>query len=218
MKNSSLRVQLSAVFLGFLLLVISSVTVTYWLAQTQQHDAAIINLAGRQRMLAQQMTRLALTDPKNPELSETIAHFEQTLSVLTNGGEIVDGNGRSLTLPPTTHPTTHTLLQEIATIWPTFKNQLHAPVNSEQLQAEFATLLPKLDKIVSTYETQAKAKINRLYWVQFIFLTTAFLLLAWGYLIVYRRLLYPLHALGTSAHEIGAGNLDKPFPSLPNNE
>ena len=96
MKNRSLHTQLGLVFLGFLLLVISSVAVTFWLVQTQQNDAAIINLAGRQRMLAQQMTRLALTDPDNPELTETITRFEQTLAALMNGGEVVDGNGRSL--------------------------------------------------------------------------------------------------------------------------
>lgn len=55
-----LQVQLTILFAAFVLLVIVSVGVTYWGLQTQQQDALVINLSGRQRMLVQQMTRLAL--------------------------------------------------------------------------------------------------------------------------------------------------------------
>lgn len=86
MRNRSLQTQLNAIFLGFLLLVFSSAATTFWLAQTQQQDAALINLVGRQRMLEQQMARLALTAPEDPELVQTIGRFEQTLAALTGGG------------------------------------------------------------------------------------------------------------------------------------
>lgn len=57
----SLRVQLSAIFLGFLLLVGGSGAATYLAIQAQADDATLINLAGRQRMLTEKMTLLALT-------------------------------------------------------------------------------------------------------------------------------------------------------------
>ena len=215
MNNNSLRVQLSAVFLGFLLLVLSSVAVTFWLVQTQQQDAAIINLAGRQRMLAQQMTRLALTDPNNPELAATITRFEQTLTALAEGGEVVDGNGRSFTLSPPTNPPVQSRLAAIATLWPAFQNHLQPPIDSAVLQTAFTTLLARLDEAVSVYEAQAQAKITRLRQAQFIFLIAAFLMLAWGYHLVHYQLLQPLSALGSAAQKIGAGNLDDPVPALP---
>jgi two-component system nitrate/nitrite sensor histidine kinase NarX len=225
MRNGSLQVQLNAIFLGFMLLVISAVGVTFWLVQTQQNDAAIINLAGRQRMLAQQIIRLTLTDPANPELAETIARFEQTLSLLTVGGEVVDGNGapdaasgRPLILSPATNPTIQSHLAAIALQWRTFQTYLQPPVDSARLQTEFAILLAQLDTAVGAYEAEAQAKINRLRWVQVIFLTAAFLLLVGGYRIVRQQMLRPLAALGTAAQKIGDGRLDEPVPALPGDE
>lgn len=218
MKQLSLRYQLGAIFLGFLLLVLSSVAVTFWLVQTQQNDAAIINLAGRQRMLAQQMTRLALSDPVSPELAESAARFEQTLTALRAGGELVNGNGRSYLLPPTTDPAIRAQLDDIAARWLIFQRTLQSPVNSVVLQAELATLLGKLDKVVSAYEALARAKINRLRGVQVAFLAAAFLLLGWGYRTVHHQLLRPLAALGAAAREIGAGNLAVLVPGLPRHE
>lgn len=51
----SVRVQLSAIFIGFLLLVAASVFATFWAIQTQAADATVINLAGRKRMLSQRL-------------------------------------------------------------------------------------------------------------------------------------------------------------------
>lgn len=218
MKQLSLHKQFGAIFLGFLLLVSSSVGVTFWLVQTQQNDAAIINLAGRQRMLAQQMTRLALLDPASPELAESAARFEQTLTALRTGGELVDGNGRSYALPPTTDPAIRAQLDDITAHWPAFQSALQPPVNSAVLQTELATLLGKLDETVSAYEALARAKMNRLRGVQVAFLAAAFLLLGWGYRIVHHQLLRPLAALGAAAREIGAGNLAAPMPDLPGRE
>lgn len=218
MKGRSLRTQLGMVFIGFLFLVIGSVTVTVWLMQTQQHDSLIINLAGRQRMLAQQMMRLALTDPDNPELGETIDRFERTLTALSVGGTVIDSNGRPLTLPPPTHPDTISLLGEIAVVWPNFQGRLYAPIENTSLQTEFETLILKLDAVVSTYEMQARAKINRLRWAQFIFLAAAFLLSAWGYRVVHRHFIQPLTVLDRAAQEFGRGHLDTPVPQLIDNE
>ena len=218
MKNGSLRMQLGLVFLGFLLLVISSVVVTFWLVQTQKNDAATINLAGRQRMLLQQMTRLALTDQDNPVIKETIDRFELTMIALSEGGEVVDGNGRSLTLPPATDSAIRTELDEIALIWPTFQTQLMPPIDNMRLQTTLEALLLKLDTVVSAYETVAQTKIIWLRWVQFIFLVAAFVLLAWGYTIVRRQLLQPLIALDSTVQAFGLGNLDVPVPQLPGNE
>lgn len=218
MQNRSLRTQLSLIFLGFLLLVISSVAVTFWLAQTQQNDAVLINLTGRQRMLAQQMTRLALTDPDNPERDAIMSQFEQTLLLLMSGGEMVDGNGRSYTLPAPTDPAIRTHLDTVATHWQTFRQTLQPPFNPTMLLVGLNLLLGELDTAVNTYEAAAQAKITRLRWVQIIFLVAAFLLLVGGYHIIQQQLLRPLTFLDNAAQQIGSGNLGAPMPNLPGAE
>jgi hypothetical protein len=47
----SLRLQLGAIVFGFVLLVAGSVAATYLTLQEHAGDTAVINLAGRQRML-----------------------------------------------------------------------------------------------------------------------------------------------------------------------
>lgn len=169
-------------------------------------------------MLLQQMTRLALTDPDNPELRQTIDRFEQTLTTFSEGGEVVDGNGRSLTLSPPSYPSLQAQLSELTIIWPVFTNQLTPPINEVRLQTDFETLLFKLDAVVTTYELLAQTKINRLRWVQFIFLVAAFLLLAWGYNVVRRQLIQPLTVLDAVVQAFGSGRLDTSVPQLPHNE
>ena len=58
--TDSLRVQLSAIFFGFLLLVTASVTATFLAVRTPAADATVINLAGQQRILTQKMMWLTL--------------------------------------------------------------------------------------------------------------------------------------------------------------
>ncbi|PIV26723.1 MAG: hypothetical protein COS37_04960, partial [Anaerolineae bacterium CG03_land_8_20_14_0_80_58_20] len=50
---------MTLLFVAFALLVLVSVSATIWGVETQRQDALVINLAGRQRMLTQQMARLA---------------------------------------------------------------------------------------------------------------------------------------------------------------
>jgi two-component system, NarL family, nitrate/nitrite sensor histidine kinase NarX len=218
MLHGSLRTQLGAIFLGFLLLVAASVAVTFWLVDSQQHDAAILNLAGRQRMLTQQMTRLALTQPDSPDLTQTMARFEQTLLALQEGGTTTDAHGRFVTLPPITDTTSRAQLAEINQTWHTVRPQLQAPTENNLLAQETAVLVTQLDQFVTGYEAQAQAKINRLRQVQVVFLLMALLLIGWGYYLVRRRLILPLTALGQAAREIGDGHLDQPMPPLHDDE
>jgi nitrate/nitrite-specific signal transduction histidine kinase len=59
-KFTSIQNRLGLFFLAFFLLVSVSVGATFWGIQAQRDDALVINLGGRQRMLTQQMTRLAV--------------------------------------------------------------------------------------------------------------------------------------------------------------
>ena len=56
----TLRKRLGLLFLSFLILVMISVVATGWIVRDQDRDALVINLAGRQRMLVQQITSQAL--------------------------------------------------------------------------------------------------------------------------------------------------------------
>ncbi len=59
MNLYGIRARLGLIFLSFAFLVTISAGATFWSLETQKQDALVINLAGRQRMLLQQMQPFA---------------------------------------------------------------------------------------------------------------------------------------------------------------
>ncbi len=206
----SLHTQFGVIFLGFLLLVGSSVAATFQVIQTQQADAAVINLAGRQRMLTQQITRLALVQPASPELAGAVERFAQTHQALRDGGDALGASGEVVELPGTASPEIRLKLFQIELEWDTFLRQVQPPVNDERLGNASKSILAQLDELVMAFETDARARVNRLRQLQVAFLVTAFLLLGWSYLFIRRRIVQPLSELGEAADRIGQGQLVRP--------
>ena len=63
---ATIRAKLGIVFASFMLLVAGSVIATALAISTQATDALVINLAGRQRMLTQKMTKAVLGIARDP--------------------------------------------------------------------------------------------------------------------------------------------------------
>ncbi len=207
----SLRWRLGAIFVGFLLLVAASVTATFYVIETQQADAAIINLAGRQRMLSQRMLWLAHTQPDQPELAQTVQLFEQTLHALRDGGSTLDAAGRSIVLPPAPDAALRAHLDEASRTWPVFQAQLSSASHAG-LQDTSTRLLSQLDQIVRDYEGQAQAKLARLQFIQALFLAAAVGLLAGSYVMLHRQVLRPLSVLDRAARRMAQGDLAQAVP------
>jgi methyl-accepting chemotaxis protein len=105
LRNKSIRGRLGLLFLAFVLLVSFSVGATYWSVSTQRKDALIINLAGRQRMLTQKMTWLALAQPEDPELSASIPSLIKPWMLFALGEKLWIRKATSFTcLHPQTPP------------------------------------------------------------------------------------------------------------------
>lgn len=215
----SLRTQLSVIFLGFLLLVSGSVIATFLAIHTQDNDAVVINLAGRQRMLIQKITWLALTQPDSPDLAGAIQDFERTLRVLRDGGVALDTAGQAITLSPAPDPTLRAQLDEAGQSWLTYHASLETPETSPQtLQAGSERLLSQLNAVVNGFEARAEAKLFRLQLIQLVFFGVALLLLAWGYWLTRRRILSPLAILQRAARRIAGGRLAEPILVKGNDE
>lgn len=150
----SLRAQLNAIFLGFLILTGASVAATYSATQAQTDDARVINLAGRQRMLTQKMVWLALAQPDSDELDAAIQQFDRTLIALRDGGSTLDAMNRVVALPPVSDPAVRAQLDSVARAWTNFRRHL-SPVDSVALQAQAALILSQIDDAVSALEAQA---------------------------------------------------------------
>jgi len=213
----SLRARLSAIFIGFLLLVAASVLATFLAIQTQAADATVINLAGRQRMLSQRLLWLSRSSDDRQVLDQPTQLFDQTLQALRHGGAMLDSADNPIDLPPPPDAALRAQLDEAAADWALFRAQLIAP-ESNELQATAAQLLTHLDDIVHAYEIRAQAKLSLLQAIQAIFLISAIALLAIGYDVLRAQLLQPLNALDRAAQRMAHGDLTQPVTAQRDDE
>ncbi len=220
----SLQGRLSLLFIAFTLLVLISVGATVWGVETQRQDALVINLAGRQRMLTQQMARLAFEagtgeNFTNAALQEVEQAFDQTLQALRDGGTAPYLLEQDVTLPPTRDPEIRSALDEATLTWGGFRARLdelqQIPHESasfadalQSIQQQATTLAAQADVVVRLYEADSMAKVNRLRAIQIGFFTCALILLAAGVWLTRQSALNPLRELARAANRLGENDLE----------
>jgi two-component system nitrate/nitrite sensor histidine kinase NarX len=220
----SLQGRLGALFIAFVLLVLTSVGATFWGVKAQQKDALVINLSGRQRMLIQLMTRLAIErqdDETKATLAQAETTFEQTLSALENGGETTYPPDDFVTLPQTNDVEIKAALSRVRGDWEQFRASVHVIQSMPQgeaslqfaiqdLEAQSTLLVQQADRVVQLYEASATTKLNILRNIQIIFLLLALVLLGAGAVVTRQSLLRPLTELGAAAARLGENDLEYP--------
>ncbi len=227
---TTIQGRLSLLFLAFVLLITISVGVTFWGINTQKTDALVINLAGRQRMLVQQMTRLGEGIARGSDQGDQQAllasaqTFETTLGALQYGGQAPYLPGQMVDLSAPSSAEVQSQLAQVRQTWELFRAELDnlanvsqgtqgAPASAGTIQA-IQVLSPQLvaqtDTAVHMFEAESTQKVIRLRSIQIAFFTSALILVAAGAWITKRSLLEPLQVLGDAAERIGAGDLSTP--------
>lgn len=221
----SLQSRLIALYITFVLLVLTSVGATFWGVKTQQKDALIINIAGRQRMLVQLMVRLVLGEQDSGNVSmEILANaeniFDQTLTALENGG-ITTLPDNFVTIPETKNIEILEALSEVRQSWEKFRASIKVIRSMSQtdiiysearqdLEAQSAVLAQRTDRVVQLYEADSTAKLSILRNIQIGFLFCALVLLAIGAVVTRQSVLKPLAELGIAAAHLGENDLETP--------
>lgn len=223
---TSVRAKLGVVFLGFLLLGAGSVTATFTTIKAQTTDALVINLAGRQRMLTQKMTKAVLGIAKDPaseyreELDESARLFDHTLTALLNGGATPYGD-EIVTLPSSTDVSIHAQLETVAGLWDRFRQELETVQTAGAESAAFIqavgeieslslVILREMDRAVQLYEAAAGLKLARLRTIQAVFAVSAVGLLIAGYFMTQRTIVTPISVLESATRRIASGDLESP--------
>jgi two-component system nitrate/nitrite sensor histidine kinase NarX len=223
---TSIRAKLGVVFLGFLLLGAGSVTATFTTIRTQAADARVINLAGRQRMLTQKMTKAVLGIARDPtsnyraELDEAAYLFDRTLTALLDGGSAPYG-GENVTLPPAKDTAIRTQMGVVAELWRQFRQGVETVQTADPESAAFAqavreieslspVILQEMDQVVRLCEAAAELKLARLSTIQAVFFVSAVGLLIAGYLLTQRTIVNPISTLEAATRRIAGGDLVSP--------
>lgn len=156
-------------------------------------DAVGVNLAGRQRMLSQRVTKSLLELERAPasspvaansllELRNTYTLFDTTLAAFMNGGETTGGDGRAVLLAPVGDERGRTALVEAQKTWQPLRAALEAVLrgDADALPAavRLATttnlaLLRLMNDLTTALENVAAGKADRLRLIQTVGITLA---------------------------------------------
>ncbi|WP_162909862.1 ATP-binding protein [Aggregatilinea lenta] len=201
---------------------------TAWMVRDQDQDALVINLAGRQRMLVQQITSQALQiqagqnqDEHRQILRDATTVFDQTLTALIAGGETQYLPGQTVSVPATGSDTIRAELRELQQRWTMFQDDLRVIETAspgiasfdaaiQSLQALSPQLVQQADEIVRLIEAESEGKLAHLGWIQAGFFLCAVGLLVIGVVMIRRAIMTPLQTLKNAAQQIGQGDLNSP--------
>jgi signal transduction histidine kinase len=153
---------------------ISLVAIVLYMQEKQDHDSVVINLAGRQRMLSQKMTKEilffsqgALTPEK---VLNTIDVFHQTLRALTYGGKAPLDliQTKFTTLPEPSSSAVVEQLKKVKSIWIPFSENAKRYLKEKNasslayLKDSNVLLLGEMNKAVFLLDEEAAGKVASL--------------------------------------------------------
>jgi len=212
----NLKLQLNWVLGLFALLIASSILFTYFTLTSQESDALVINLAGKQRMLSQKILKEASLAAhqviKVSELDVTVSLFEKTL----NGLEFGDTD---LKLPKAENREFIQSLQTIKPIWAEYKAACYLVVETPtatpeervvlaDAQTKSVILLKELNNSVSLYEVSSSGTTqNLILFITIIGIVFA-IVLAGIKTAIEKFVLKPINSLGKAAERIASSDLD----------
>lgn len=130
----STRFALLAVVL-FLVFDFTALALNIWLTHRIESQAVYINLAGRQRMLSQQMVKTLLEIENAHEagqgsarlmaqLKNTFTDFDRTLMAFERGGSTLDGQGKEIYLKPLDRPVPKSLVLSAQKVWAPYRGAM----------------------------------------------------------------------------------------------
>lgn len=207
----------------------AAIILSFIILERQQYHAALINVVGRQRMLAQQMALEAVLAQTFPDANYRQAlhdtshnKFETTLTALTEGGQVTLPTGEMFIVQPSSDANIQEQLQVIHDIWEDMDQAIHIVVeensqseamnsNVEKIISLNPRLILELDQAVRLHEIASNRNIARLQAIQIGFLAAAALMLGALIVITNQRVLRPIQLLGDAATRIGKGDLKTPL-------
>ncbi len=198
--------------------------VTMGILESQKDDGLLVNLAGRQRMLSQRMTKeffayLVTGDGAlKDKLQQSVQVFDATMKALSRGGmaPLDMAFTRTAELPPAA-PELRGRIDAVEKLWEPFREHIQAIDRSDVSQdkvllntvkQENEPLVEALDALTSAFQRQAEARVSHIIFVQEGLTLLGFLILGFCLLFYARSVLRPLRQLMEMTRELASGDAD----------
>ncbi len=206
--SRKLSYKLGALQLLLVLVTIISVGGVVVMINQQKADALVVNVAGRQRMLSQKMTKYALMIKRGNE---------KTIKGLVSASDLFDASlqglmvGNTAGLPPAS-PGALAVLQTVVDEWGPFKDALQVIETADPASAAFEDallsvvahnemLLSNANDAVTIFQTEADNKVRRLLTFLYVMAGVSMLIFVASIMIL-RRALAPLKVVSNTAQHL----------------
>jgi len=231
--NMSVKTKIVGSFLlGLSLFLINSIVIFVNL-EIQSDDALLVNVAGRQRMLTQRISKnafIALSDDEDQEVISTakeelfqaINLYDETINGFIRGGVITSTDGTKPNIDPLIGVSNH--VQDTYELWQPFKeNALKVYNDLDENAAHYVALmnndlLVSSNNIVIDIQAHAESKLHFIELFQIIILASATIALIAIAFVVDKIIVGPLKKMAHISQRLAVGDLDQHIDFTSNDE
>ena len=224
-----IKYKLGLTTLGLSLIIVFMFTATWWVTGKQKDDGLLINLAGRQRMLTQKMTKEAIlfminrekTGRADPKLAQAVQNtmqvFDKTLAALKDSGEApiaLDLKNTEYRRCPRAREPAYSQLEKVAELWEEFSGSLTALLagrdNSEKyfdvIVQTNTMLLGEMNKAVGMMQKQSESRVSQLLKLQIVGVLIGIICMVFAFLTV-RDIISRMEKIRDFSTKLGTGDL-----------
>jgi methyl-accepting chemotaxis protein len=202
----SIKLKLRVIGSVLVAIIVVMFIATYLNTQKQADDGFLINLAGRQRMLTQKMSKelhhyifVSQKAGKPDQASitatrSTMKVFDMTLAALKNSGKAPTGldlNNTEYRFCPAAEGDILVQLQKVSTHWNAFSSTMdkvlgdtYTEVDLKTIHVENVQLLKEMNKAVVMMQKKAEASVSRLLTTQIVLVVIGLAFMVWTILVV----------------------------------
>jgi len=195
MKPNTISTKIKLIGILFIILMTSIIITTIYLNDKNKKDALIINIAGKQRMLTQKISKNIFYLYQNSkesysELDSATVEFIYNLNSLKNGNNLI-----GIIKAPIDDIAKQ--ISKVEILWNNFYSNINSfkgiiinrtPENETELKSIVKsiyntnnTLLNEVDNLVSMYTSYTEEKTNYLKYIQYIFGLTILFLMSYSF-------------------------------------
>ncbi len=185
---------------------------------SQKNDSSVINLAGRQRMLTQKMSKEAMAIKAGVAVEENRANLRKTHDLFDRSLKALIHGSSELQLPPTKDLTILEQMNRVQVIWDKFSPAVLAFTRSSDTDLDQASqkilannlpLLKEMNKAVGLYEEASRAKVATLRALLIGGGVVAFLVTLLCWVVINRKVVAPIREILSMILGMEHGELDK---------
>ncbi|MEL6945573.1 MAG: type IV pili methyl-accepting chemotaxis transducer N-terminal domain-containing protein, partial [Bacteroidota bacterium] len=178
-------------------IVISQILVQRHLSN-QLDDSRVVNVAGRQRMLSQKITKEILLLQKQEE--QPLSDLDETLQLWINSHIALQEGNKELGLPKNESPTIKVMFQELKPYFETISKNAKSIIQQQESKRDSISIqkeveeilinespfLEQMDRIVFQFDREAREKVNKLRRTELLLLLAALFILILELLFIFR--------------------------------